>query len=304
MTIGRLLGKSAEFLAQKGMESPRLETEVLLAHVLGCKRIDLYGLRHGEVASDDVRQRFRELIRRRLEGCPVAYLVGRKEFFSLEFEVTPAVLIPQPDTECLVLETLRLARGLSEPHLLDLGTGSGNIAVSVAHQHKGARFTAVDLSAEALAVAARNAARHGVAGRIRFLHGDLFDPLRADESFDFVLSNPPYVAHEELAGLDREVRDHEPRLALDGGPGGFAVFDRLIDHARGHLKPAGHLLVEIGSAQERAARDRIAALPGYDLDKTVLDRAGRPRVLHAVWRGWEVSQPASPTEIAKEARPG
>src|SRR5215472_16205307 len=115
MTIGRLLGKSADFLAQKGMESPRLETEVLLAHVLGCKRIDLYGLRHGDLISDDVRQRFRDLIRRRLEGCPAAYLVGRKEFFSLELEVTPAVLIPRQDTECLVLETLRLARGTVEP---------------------------------------------------------------------------------------------------------------------------------------------------------------------------------------------
>jgi release factor glutamine methyltransferase len=284
-TIGRLLGWTASFLAQKGMESPRLETELLLAHVLGCKRIDLYGLRHGEVASDDVRQRFRELIRRRLDGCPVAYLVGRKEFFALEFEVTPAVLIPQPDTECLVAETLRLARGLVEPHLLDVGTGSGNIAVAVAHQHKTARLTAVDLSPEVLAVAARNAGKHGVAERIRFLQGDLFERIGADERFDFVLSNPPYIAHEELAGLDREVRDHEPRLALDGGPGGFAVFDRLIEQARRHLKPGGHLLVEIGSAQENAARERTAAVPGYELDKTIADSAGRPRVLHAVWRG-------------------
>jgi release factor glutamine methyltransferase len=285
LTIGGLLGKAASFLAQKGIESARLETELLLAHVLGCKRIDLYGLRHGELIADDLRDRFRDLVRRRLAGCPVAYLVGRKEFFTLEFEVTPAVLVPRQDTECLVLETLRLARGLVEPHLLDVGTGSGNIAVAVAHQHKTARLTAVDLSAEALAVAARNAARHGVADRIRFLQGDLFEPVGAEERFDFVLSNPPYIAPEEMAGLDREVRDHEPRLALDGGPGGLAVFDRLIDAARRHLKPGGHLLVEIGSAQEGAARERTAALPGYELDKTIADGAGRPRVLHAVWRG-------------------
>jgi release factor glutamine methyltransferase len=284
-TIGRLLGWTAGFLAQKGMESPRVESELLLAHVLGCKRIDLYGLRHGEIASDDVRQRFRELIRRRLEGCPAAYLVGRKEFFSLELEVTPAVLIPRQDTECLVMETLRLARGQVEPQILDVGTGSGNIAVAVAHQHKTARLTAVDLSPEALAVAGRNAGKHGVAERIRFLHGDLFEPIGAGECFDFVLSNPPYIAPEELAELDREVRDHEPRLALDGGPGGFAVFDRLIDAARRHLKPGGHLLVEIGSAQENAARERTAAVPGYEVDKTIVDGAGRPRVLHAVWRG-------------------
>jgi release factor glutamine methyltransferase len=283
LTIGRLLGKSAEFLAQKGLESPRLETEVLLAHVVGCKRIELY-VRHGEIAADDVRQRFRDLIRRRLEGCPVAYLVGRKEFFSLEFEVTPAVLIPQPDTECLVMETLRLARPLPEPQLLDIGTGSGNIAVSVAVHHKTARLTAVDLSPEALAVAGRNAVKHGAAERIRFLHGDLFAPLHADDRFDFILSNPPYIAPEEMPNLDREVRDHVPRLALDGGPGGFAVFDRLIDQARAHLKPGGHLLVEIGSTQESAARQRLAALPEYELDKTIADSEGRPRVLHAVRR--------------------
>jgi release factor glutamine methyltransferase len=284
-TIGRLLGWTAGFLTQKGVESPRLETEVLLAHVVGCKRIDLYGLRHGDLASDDVRQRFRDLIRRRLEGVPVAYLVGRKEFFALEFEVTPDVLIPQPDTECLVVEALRLARGLSEPHLLDVGTGSGNIAVSVAHQHKAARLMAVDVSAAALVVAERNAAKHGVAERIRFLHGDLFQPVPGDERFDLVLSNPPYIAEEEWSTLEEEVRDHEPRLALDGGPGGFAVFDRLIDQARWYLKPGGHLLVEIGSAQEEAARQRLAALPGYELGKTIADGAGRPRALHAVWRG-------------------
>src|SRR5437868_3984539 len=188
-SIGALLDWTAKHLAKKGSEYPRLDAEVLLAFALGCKRIDLY-TRYAETAPEDVRQRYRDLIRRRVEGCPVAYLVGRKEFFSLQFEITPAVLIPRPDTEFVVLECLRLARGMTEPRLLDLGTGSGNIAVSVAHQHKSARVTAVDRSAAALAVAARNAAMHGVDERIRFVEGDLFSALLRTEPFDFILSNP------------------------------------------------------------------------------------------------------------------
>src|SRR5262249_9987632 len=170
-TIGRLLDWTAKFLADKGSESPRLDAEVLLANVLDCERIALY-TRYDEVAAEEPRKRYRDLIRRRIEGCPVAYLVGRKEFFSLRFEVNSSVLIPRPDTECVVIECLRLAKGMAAPTVLDVGTGSGAIAVAVAKQHRGAQVTATDISAEALAVAQRNAARHGVAERIRFLHGD------------------------------------------------------------------------------------------------------------------------------------
>jgi release factor glutamine methyltransferase len=230
-TIGRLLDWTVRYLADKGSESPRLDAEVLLAHALNAKRIELY-TRHTEPAEEDVRARFKDLIRRRVEGCPVAYLVGRKEFFSLSFEVNPSVLIPRPDTECLVVECLRLAKEMPQPRLLDLGTGSGNIAVSIAHQHKGAQVTAVDKSPEALAVATRNAAHGGVAQRVRFLLGDLFEPIPPGERFDFILSNPPYIPQEELSRLPAGVRDYEPHAALDGGPGGFDVFDRLVDQAR------------------------------------------------------------------------
>jgi len=283
-TIGRLLDWTSQFLAQKGSEFPRLDAEVLLAHSLGCKRIELY-TRYDEVASDEARQRFRELIGKRLERCPVAYLVGRKEFFGLEFEVNPSVLIPRPDTEHVVMECLRLAKENPEPYILDLGTGSGAIAVAVAKQHKTARVTATDLSPDALAIAERNAAKHAVADRIRFLRGDLFAPLPPGELFDFVLSNPPYIAQEDLAKLPPGVRDYEPHLALDGGPGGYVVFDRLVGQTCEHLKPGGYLIVEIGAAQEAPARQRISSHADYELGTTIRDGSGHPRVLRARWRG-------------------
>src|SRR5437867_4202164 len=243
-TVGALLNWTAKYLADKGCESPRVDAEVLLAHALGCKRIDLYGLRHAEDAGDDLRKSYKDLIRRRLEGCPVAYLVGRKEFFALEFEVSPAVLIPRPDSELVVMECLKLAKPLTAPRMLDIGTGSGNLAVAVAKNHAGAQMTAIDASSDALAVAQRNAAKHGVNERIRFLQGDLLAPIPAEEKFDFVLSNPPYIPHEDLGTLPKGVRDYEPAQALDGGPGGFAVFERLIDHARNYLVPGVYLLLE------------------------------------------------------------
>jgi release factor glutamine methyltransferase len=252
----------------------------LLAEVLGCKRIDLYGKRHGEVASDEVRHKFRELIRKRVEGCPVAYLVGRKEFFSLEFEVSPAVLIPRPDSEEVILECLRLAKDMPAATVLDIGTGSGNLAVAIAHQHQGAKLTAVDISPEALAVARRNAAKHGVASRIEFLQGDLFAPV-AGRQFDFIVCNPPYIPHDGLATLPPGVRDYEPHRALDGGPDGFAVFDRLVREAGNYLRPGSWLLVEIGSPQQKRAREKIESQAGWELMPTIQDRSGHPRVLTA-----------------------
>jgi len=280
-TVGSLLNWTATYLAQKGCESPRVDAEVLLAHALGCKRIDLYGLRHGEPADDDMRRRFRELIRKRIEGCPVAYLVGRKEFFSLEFEVSPAVLIPRPDSEIAVMECLALAKSLAAPRIIDIGTGSGNLAVAIAKHHGGASVAAVDKSADALAVARRNAEKHGAAGRIAFVQGDLFAPLAKEEPFDFVVSNPPYIPTSELPHLPVGVRDYEPSLALDGGPDGYRVFERLIGEAAPFLKPGGWLIVEIGAPQEEPARRRLTAHGGYELEATVHDYSGHPRVLKA-----------------------
>lgn len=282
-TVGRLLDWTAQHLANKECESPRLDAEVLLAEALGCRRIELY-TRYDELAGDEARQRFRALVRQRLEGCPVAYLVGRKEFFALEFEVSPAVLIPRPESEFVVMECLRLAQGMDRPRVLDIGTGAGNLAVAVASRHVAADVTAVDLSSEALEVARRNAAKHEVAGRMRFLQGDLFAPIPAGERFDFIVSNPPYIALEDMAGLPVGVRHYEPHLALAGGPGGYVVLDRLLSEARNYLEPGGHLIVEIGAPQEQPVRERFGAFPGYELAPTVHDYSRHPRVLCARWR--------------------
>lgn len=284
-TLGALLDWTAKHLAQKGVECPRLDAEVLLAHAAGCKRIDLYGVRHGESASPEVRQAYRDLIRRRLDGCPVAYLCGRKEFYGMELQVSPAVLIPRPDTEHVVVECLALAKPLASPSVLDVGTGSGNLPLAIAKHHATARVTTVDRSADALAVARANARKHGLEERVRFLEGDLFAPLDPGERFDFIVSNPPYIRSGDIPGLPVGVRSYEPHLALDGGPDGFAVFDRLIDAARGQLAPGGHLIVEIGAPQEAHARARLAALPEYELAPTVHDYSGHPRVLRARYRG-------------------
>jgi release factor glutamine methyltransferase len=279
-TLGALLDWTAKHLAQHGAEFPRLDAEVLLAHAVACKRIDLYGLRFAEVATPEVRQQYRDLIRKRIEGCPVAYLVGKKEFFGLEFQVSSAVLIPRPDSELVVTECLTLAKGMAKPRIVDIGTGSGNLAVALAKHLPQADVSAVDRSADALAIARANAAKHGVADRIRFIQGDLFAPL-ADEQFDFVVSNPPYVAHEDLDKLPRGVKDFEPILALDGGAGGFEVFQRLIDQAATHVPQGGWLIVEIGAPQAAQARQRIENAGTWDLQPTVHDCSGHPRVLKA-----------------------
>ncbi|MCS7160790.1 MAG: peptide chain release factor N(5)-glutamine methyltransferase, partial [Gemmatales bacterium] len=252
-TLGQLLQWTTQFLSQRGFETPRLDAEVLLAHAQGCRRIDLYA-RFDEPASEEVRDKFRQLVRQRAEGCPVAYLVGRKEFFSLEFEVSPAVLIPRPSTETLIVEAINRLRGKVQPQILDLGTGSGNIAITLAKYLSSARVTAVDLSAEALAVARRNAERHGVADRITYLHGDLFAPLPAHTQFDAILSNPPYIADEELDRVPVGVRHYEPEVAYRGGPGGLAIVRRIILDAANFLLPGGYLLLEIGADQERPVR--------------------------------------------------
>jgi release factor glutamine methyltransferase len=279
-TIKTLLSWTTDFFKSKGVADARLEAEILLGHVLGCKRVDLF-MRFDEVPADADRAKFRELIQRRVAGWPVAYLVGSRAFYMLTFDVDPAVLIPRSDTETLVLEALKRLKPLTAPEVLDIGTGSGCIAISLAHQKKDARVTATDVSPDALAVAQRNATKHGVADRMAFLQGDLFAPLPGGSQFDLIASNPPYIAQSEFSALAPDVRDHEPRLALDGGPDGLAFYRRIATGVGPFLKPGGSLLLEIGYTQEDPVRRLLAERPELEVGATLKDMGGHPRVVTA-----------------------
>jgi release factor glutamine methyltransferase len=275
-TIKALLAWTADHFAKKGLDSPRLDAELLLAHVLGCKRIDLI-VRYDEQPNDGERAAFRQLVQKRLDRCPTAYLVGVREFYLLPFEVTSAVLIPRPDTETLVDAAIEFLKKRPTPTALDVGTGSGCVAVSVAAGVKTAAVTAVDVSPDAVAVAGRNAKRNNVADRVRLLTGNLFAPLQPGTTFDLIVSNPPYIPPSEIETLMPEVRDHEPRVALDGGTDGLAFYRRLTAEAKAWLKPGGALMVEIGHTQGDAV---TALFQAADFTSKVRkDRAGRPRVV-------------------------
>ncbi len=279
-TIGRLLAWTADYLKRRGSESPRLDAEVLLAFALRRERVQLYTKYDEEVAAD-VRAAFRDLVRRRAEGMPVAYLVGKKEFYSLALAVTPDVLIPRPDTEFVVVTCLDALKGRDDPLCLDVGTGSGCIALACVKHHPSARFLSVDLSPAALAIARSNAESLGLADRIEFFEGDLLGPIGDRGPFALIASNPPYIPTDAIEGLEPGVRDYEPRLALDGGPSGLDLARRLIDQAAPRLEPGGHLVLEIGDAQEAPIRDYMAARPELTLRPTIRDLANHPRVVHA-----------------------
>lgn len=282
-TVGRLLTWTTDFLRRRGSESPRLDAEVLLAHVLDWERVQLYTHFDDEVG-DRARGAYRDLVRRRAEGMPVAYLVGRKEFYSLPLTVTPAVLIPRPDSEFVVVEFLALTKALEGPRAVDVGTGSGCLALACAHHHKTARFVAVDISAEALDVATANAEALGLADRVEFRQGDRLEPVAGDSPFDAILSNPPYIPTNVIPTLEPGVRLYEPHQALDGGEDGLRMVASLIAAAAPLLKPGGYLILEIGSDQEAPVRALIEAEPALELAPTVRDHANHPRVVHATKR--------------------
>lgn len=281
-SVLRLLNWTTDFFKSSGNESPRLDAEVLLAEALGCQRIALY-TRFDEVPSEPVRNAFKSLVKRRGEGEPVAYVVGRKEFYSLEFEVEQGVLIPRPETELLVVTALdRIKeRGLAEPMLADVGTGTGAIAISVAKHSEAAKVIAIDIEPKAVALANRNAEKHGVGDRVYATESDLFARLKAERKFDLILSNPPYVTTNELIDLDPTVRDHEPHLALDGGPDGSDVIRRLLADAPGRLNEGGELLIEIGPSIAHTVREAVESADGLEMVAMLKDLAGHERVLHA-----------------------
>jgi release factor glutamine methyltransferase len=282
-TVGRLLTWTTDFLKRQQSANPRLDAELLLAEACGCQRIELY-TQFSEPVSDEVRTRFREMVKRRADGTPVAYLLKRREFYSLNFAITPDVLIPRPETEfavIAVLDRLKARSADSPPRIVDVGTGSGAIAVTVAKHAPAAIVTAVDVSPPALQVARSNAELHGVSDRVSFVESDLLSALAADLRFDIVVSNPPYVSRAELEQLLPEVRNHEPHLALLGGESGVEVISRLIPQAAERLLPGGWLIMEISPMIEGAVRALLMSDGRWESIQVKRDLAQLPRIVEA-----------------------
>jgi len=277
-SILRLLDWTTRFFGSKGIESARLDAELLLAHALGCRRIDLYA-RYDQVPQGEPLARFRDMVRQRGRRVPAKYLTGHTEFCSLALAVGHGVLIPRPETELLVERALELLPAAGEPLAADLGTGSGAIAIAVATRHQQARVVATDLSPEALAVARANAERHGLSGRIDVRQGHWFDALEPSTALDAILSNPPYVARAELAQAMPEVRDHEPRVALDGGPDGLDALRVLVAGAPQWLKPGGWLVVEVGAGQAARVAELATTTEQYETVDTRPDYQGIDRIV-------------------------
>jgi release factor glutamine methyltransferase len=283
-TCAELLRKGTKILREREITVPRLEAEVLLAFAWGRSRTDLLIFSEEEVP-DQVSKMFYDLLERRCQGIPIAYLTGEKEFMSLPFAVSPAVLIPRPETELLVEEVLAfLSQREQEPyHLIaDVGTGSGAVAVSLAFYDQRARLVATDISESALEIAAANARQNGVLERVEFLQGELLSPLldRGERGTGTaVAANLPYIPTAEIAGLPLDVRC-EPLLALDGGDDGLELYRRLIPQAQMFLQPGGLLACEVGPGQGRCLAELLAA-QGWDDIRISRDYAGQERLVLA-----------------------
>src|SRR3990170_8387377 len=277
-TIREALQRAAHAISELGSEEAALEAELLLAHALATDRTHLYQ-RLPDALPPDAATAFDALLRRRLAREPVPYITGRKEFYGLEFEVTPVAILPRPETETLVELVLAFcgSRGPSELLIADVGVGCGAIAVSLAVSLPQAAVIAVDISAEALALARRNAERHAVAERIDFREGDLLAPL--DAQVDVIAANLPYVRSADFEASPPEIREHEPRLGLDGGPDGLQLIGRLLRDAPALLKPGGALFAEIGEEQGEASLGLARACFPQARIEVKQDLSGLDRVL-------------------------
>jgi release factor glutamine methyltransferase len=291
MDIRAALKQGIARLREADVPSFTLAAEVLLLDVLGCNRTWLYAHPEQEV-SDDEAQRYFALLARRAAGEPTQYLTGKQEFWGLEFEITRDVLIPRPETEHVIevaldrlaLRELRAGRPQKTDgaglQIADIGTGSGCIAVALAKELPAANFAATDISAAALVVAQRNAQRHSVADRIRFLESNLLDAFHSPPSFDLIASNPPYLGRREADSLAREVRDHEPACALYGGEEGYELYADLIAQSARYVKPGGILVLELGHNSLPAVQRLLDSTHWINIGVTN-DLAGIPRVLAA-----------------------
>ena len=283
-TLLELLNWTTNFLEEKGVDSSRLNAELLLSQATDLDRIMLYA-RFEETINPDARARFRKLVRRRADHEPLQYILGTAEFYGRDFVVNRSVLIPRPETELVVDKCLeKIPEAGEEWRAADIGTGSGAIAVTLACQREGLELAAVDSEPEALDVARENAARHGVEDRIQFASGRLCEPLPPEWGecgTDLVVSNPPYIPSERIDNLQPEVRDYEPRSALDGGEDGLKVIRPLIPAAADILKPEGWLVLELDEDQAPRVKELIDQESPFDTKtiETVVDSIGCERVI-------------------------
>lgn len=292
-TILRMILWSAEYLAAKGVENARLDAEWLLAHALGVQRLQLY-LQYDRPLSPEERSAFKPLLRRRAGREPLQYILARTGFRELDLFTDRRVLVPRPETEVLVEEVLGWgAKREGDLTALDIGTGSGAVALSLAVEGWSGPIVATDVSPEAIDVATENAVRHAVADRVEFRQGGLFEPLRAEERFDLVVSNPPYVEEGQKLDLEPEVSEWEPAGALFAGVDGLDVIRPLIAGAGERVVPGGLLALEVGAGQESRVVELIAKTEAFGPSRVRKDLNGRPRVVLAERIG-DHRQPPSP----------
>ncbi|MBI4745993.1 MAG: peptide chain release factor N(5)-glutamine methyltransferase [Deltaproteobacteria bacterium] len=318
-TVLKIIQWTTGYLKGKGIDNPRLDSEALLAYLLKLDRVGLY-LNFDRPLSKDELSSFREIVKRRGSREPLQHITGRQEFWSLDFKVTPDVLIPRPETEILVEEAVKVVSGqgsgasenrpegtvpdlrtkrsgvvesgLSPLRILDLCAGSGCIGISLAHELKNSVVYAVDTSEAALSIAKENAALNGVNGRVCFLLGDLYMAIKSQEcsksafriphsAFDIIVSNPPYVKTGDIPNIQPEVRDYEPRMAVDGGTDGLDFYRRIVGGASGYLVPGGWLLMEVGEGQGGDVAGMVRETGGFNPALRVNDLAGIERVVKA-----------------------
>ncbi|MCK5688363.1 peptide chain release factor N(5)-glutamine methyltransferase [Myxococcota bacterium] len=280
-TIDRILRWTQTYFSDKGIDTPRLDAEILLAHILKVSRVHLY-THFDQPLRQEERTTMRECVQRRAAREPVAYILGEKEFYGHTLKVNPDVLVPRPETEHLVdaVRAWLLEQPIKEPRILDIGTGSGAIVVALAHDFQTAHFIATDLSADALAVARENIQMHSLSEQVELREGDLFSPVVGEASlFDVVVSNPPYVDEAVREELQKELT-HEPALALFAHEAGLSVIRRLIDEAKSYLRPGGLLAFEMGYDQ-RAGVEKLLRDAGYDEWKFENDLQGNNRLVLA-----------------------
>jgi len=284
MKVFEILDWSTHYLKDHRIESPRLNAELLLAHSIHCTRERLYIHLHTQLIGKE-KEALEESIRKRISGEPLQYILGHQEFWSIDFKVDPRVLIPRSETELLVEQALSI---LSEtpfkrrPFVLEIGTGSGALAVSLAREMGDLFLVATDISHGALVLAKENARSAGVDHQIEFVDGNLFAPFRLfKQPFDLILSNPPYITHSDILRLAKEVRDHEPIIALDGGEDGMDFYRNIIPHAPDYLRKGGWLLLEVGQGQGSQVTEMIDQEGNFNLSERIQDLSGIERVVKA-----------------------